>query len=220
MELGLIVVAKITKKISSFKVLTEEDNLNGVVIVEPKKTILDYERELSLVGSTYKIKTPKCEHALYVTINDAVINKGEEHEEKVPYEVFLNSRNMEHYQWVVALTRTISAVFRKGGDVSFLVEELKGVFDPTGGYFKKGGVFMPSLVAEIGHVIEQHLIDLGSIKVVKDESVVKYIEEKKIEAEKKGALSSASICPKCMSKSLVSLDNCMTCLNCGDSKCG
>ena len=108
------------------------------------------ERPEMLVGSTYKIKTPLSDHALYVTINDIVLNSGTEHEQRRPFEVFINSKNMEHFQWIVALTRIISAVFRKGGDVTFLVEELRSVFDPKGGYFKKGGKYMPSLVAELG----------------------------------------------------------------------
>ncbi len=93
-----------------------------------------------LQGATYKIKPPIAEHALYITINDVVLNQNTEHEQRYPYEVFINSKNMDHFQWVVALTRVISAVFRKGGDVTFLVEELKAVFDPKGGYFIKGGV--------------------------------------------------------------------------------
>ena len=112
------------------------------------------ERPEMLLGSTYKIKTPLSEHALYITVNDIVLNEGTEHEQRRPFEIFINSKNMEHFQWVLALTRIISAVFRKGGDVTVLVEELRSVFDPSGGYFKKGGKFMPSLVAEIGEVIK------------------------------------------------------------------
>jgi hypothetical protein len=112
------------------------------------------ERPEMLLGSTYKIKTPLTEHALYVTINDVILNPGTEHELRRPFEIFINSKNMDHFQWIVALTRIISAVFRKGGDVTFLVEELRSVFDPRGGYFKKGGKYMPSLVAEIGDAIE------------------------------------------------------------------
>ncbi len=102
------------------------------------------ERPETLVGSTYKIKSPLFEHALYVTINDIVLNAGTQHELRRPFEIFINSKNMDHFQWIVALTRIMSAVFRKGGDVTFLVEELKAVFDPRGGYFKAGGVYMPS----------------------------------------------------------------------------
>ena len=111
------------------------------------------ERPEQLAGSTYKIKTPLSDHALYVTINDIVLNPGTEHELRRPFEIFINSKNMEHFQWIVALTRIISAVFRKGGDVAFLVEELHSVFDPGGGYLKRGGRHVPSLVAEIGTVI-------------------------------------------------------------------
>ena len=119
------------------------------------------ERPDVLLGSTYKIRSPLVEHALYVTINDIVLDPGTAHEARRPFEIFINSRNMDHFQWIVALTRIMSAVFRKGGDVAFLVDEMKAVFDPRGGYFKSGGVYMPSLVAEIGAVIEVYLRGIG-----------------------------------------------------------
>src|SRR5581483_9147665 len=103
------------------------------------------ERPEMLVGSTYKIKTPVSDHAMYVTINDIVLNEGSELEQRRPFEIFINSKNLDHFQWIVALTRILSAVFRKGGDLIFLVEELKAVFDPRGGYWKPGGKFMPSI---------------------------------------------------------------------------
>src|SRR6476660_6892524 len=125
------------------------------------------ERPEVLVGSTYKIKTPISDHAMYVTINDIVLNEGTEYEQRRPFEVFINSKNLDHFQWIVALTRIISAVFRKGGDVTFLVEELKAVFDPRGGYWQPGGKFMPSIIAELGHVIEKHLQTIGLIRAPK-----------------------------------------------------
>src|SRR3569832_2379313 len=100
------------------------------------------ERPDVLIGSTYKIKTPVSDHAMYVTINDIILNEGTKHELCRPFEIFINSKNLDLFQWIVALTRILSAVFRKGGDVTFLVEELKAVFDPRGGYFKKGGKYM------------------------------------------------------------------------------
>ena len=184
-----------------------------------------------LIGSTYKIKTPLSEHALYVTINDIILNPGSEHELRRPFEIFINSKNMDHFQWIVALTRIISAVFRKGGDVTFLVEELRSVFDPRGGYFKKGGKYMHSLVAEIGDPIECHLRMIGLLKDDGlDEHQQKLIEEKRAQYEKtvKDAENKspsdfpdgAQLCIKCNTKAMVKMDGCMTCLNCGDSKCG
>ena len=140
---------------------------------------------------------------------------------------------MDHFQWIVALTRIVSAVFRKGGDVTFLVEELRSVFDPRGGYFKKGGKYMPSLVAEIGDVIECHLRMIGLIKDDGlDEHQKKLVEQKRAEYEQANkpkeesaeAESSfpagAELCIKCNTKAMVKMDGCMTCLNCGESKCG
>lgn len=187
------------------------------------------ERPEALEGTTYKIKTPLSEHALYVTITDIVLNEGTEHELRRPFEIFINSKNMDHFQWIVALTRIMSAVFRKGGDVTFLVEELQAVFDPKGGYFKRGGKFMPSLVAEIGDVVEQHLIKIGLLEPSEpDEHQRKLIEEKRAEyfrrREEEGAPSEfpegSRLCPKCNTKAMITLDNCLTCLNCGESKCG
>jgi hypothetical protein len=190
-----------------------------------------FQRPDRLVGSTYKVKTPQSEHAMYITINDVILNEGTEHESRRPFEVFINSKNMEHFQWVVALTRLLSAVFRKGGDVTFLVEELKAVFDPKGGYFKKGGVFMPSIVAEIGHAIEDHMKHIGLINTELDEHQQEYLDNKRRElnAKENGGDGSdednpfppsASLCMKCHTKAVVLIDGCMTCLNCADSKCG
>jgi hypothetical protein len=159
---------RIEKKIVGYKVTTQEqakEAAAGVAAKEAESNIIQMHEKVSrpeaLAGSTYKIKTPMSDHALYLTINDIVLNEGTDHELRRPFEVFINSKNMDHFQWIVALTRVLSAVFRKGGDCTFLVEELKAVFDPQGGYFKPGGKFMPSLVAEIGWAIEDHLQKSG-----------------------------------------------------------
>ncbi len=193
------------------------------------------ERPEVLLGSTYKVKTPLSEHALYITINDVVLNQGTEHELRRPFEIFINSKNMDHFQWIVALTRIISAVFRKGGDVTFLVEELRSVFDPRGGYFKKGGKYMPSLIAEIGDAIECHLRMIGMLKDDGlDEHQQKLVAEKREQFEKSTQANQAGLdeeegssfpagaqlCGKCSTRAVVKMDGCMTCLNCGDSKCG
>ena len=190
------------------------------------------ERPEVLLGSTYKVKTPLSEHALYVTINDVVLNADTTHEQRRPFEIFINSKNMEHFQWIVALTRIVSAVFRKGGDVTFLVEELRSVFDPRGGYFKKGGRYMPSLVAEIGDVIEAHLRTIGLIEDEPlDEHRRRLIEEKRVQRENADPAGderhrtrefpdSAQFCAKCQMQTVMRMDGCMTCFNCGDSKCG
>ena len=198
----------IDKKITGYKVVDKSET--PMQDVEKMHELLP--RPEYLQGTTYKIKTPQSEHALYITINDMVLNGDERH----PYEMFINSKNMEHFQWVLALTRLVSAVWRKGGDSTFLVEELKNVFDPKGGYYKRGGVYMPSLVAEIGTVIEQHLIGTGVIKVEVDEHQQAFIKAKREEA--KGV--EMQLCTKCNTKALILMDGCMTCTNCGDSRCG
>ena len=189
------------------------------------------ERPEMLIGSTYKIKTPISDHAMYVTINDIVLNEGTEHQQRRPFEVFINSKNLDHFQWIVALTRIISAVFRKGGDVTFLVEELKAVFDPRGGYWQPGGKFMPSIIAELGYVIEKHLQTIGLIRKPQlDVHQQKLVDEKRAEFEARTKQSDAfakshfpdgaQLCNHCSTAAVVMMDGCMTCLNCGDSKCG
>lgn len=189
------------------------------------------ERPEVLIGSTYKVKTPVSDHAMYVTINDIILNEGTEHEQRRPFEIFINSKNLDHYQWIVALTRIMSAVFRKGGDVTFLVEELKAVFDPRGGYWQPGGKFMPSLIAEMGHIVEKHLITIGLLRpAVLDEHQQQLIDQKRREFEaaasqqdafaKSEFPAGAQLCTKCNTVAVVMMDGCMTCLNCGDSKCG
>jgi hypothetical protein len=166
---------KIAKKIKGYAVVKPDDAKTSQAAspqkheppAPPRAEVIQMhesvERPDVLIGSTYKVKSPLFEHALYVTINDIVLNPGTEHESRRPFEIFINSKNMDHFQWIVALTRIMSAVFRKGGDVTFLVEEMKAVFDPRGGYFKAGGIYMPSIVAEIGAVVEDHLKMIGLI---------------------------------------------------------
>lgn len=134
---------QIDKKIVGYKVSKDEQQVMHEGVERPEV----------LIGTTYKIKPPQLDHAVYITINDVVLNDKDKH----PYEIFINSKNMENFAWVTSLTRVISAVFRKGGDVSFLVDELKGVFDPKGGYFYKGSGFINSIPAHIGLVIDKHL---------------------------------------------------------------
>ena len=189
------------------------------------------ERPEMLVGSTYKVKTPVSDHAMYVTINDIILNEGTEFEKRRPFEIFINSKNLDHYQWIVALTRIMSAVFRKGGDVAFLVEELKAVFDPRGGYWQPGGKFMPSIIAELGYIVERHLTDIGLIGTSEpSEERRKELERKRAEFEAQSSQQDAfaenaypdgaQLCAKCNTAASVMLDGCLTCLNCGYSKCG
>ncbi|WP_266170556.1 NrdJb [Dyella subtropica] len=241
---------KIEKKIKGYNVVKPEDKAALATAPAapkeaPKAEVIQMheslERPETLIGSTYKIKSPLFEHALYVTVNDIVLNAGTQHEQRRPFEIFINSKNMDHFQWIVALTRIISAVFRKGGDITFLAEEMKAVFDPRGGYFKAGGVYMPSIVAEIGAVIEQHMKMIGLIHDPEmDESTRKLIAEKRaayeaaangksakpaVEASAEptnanGFPPGATLCAKCNTQALVLMDGCQTCLNCGYSKCG
>lgn len=201
---------------------------NGVLSIDMLEKLT---RPATLHGVTYKIKNHLSEHALYVTITDLVINPRSPYERQRPYEIFINSKNMDHFQWIVALTRIISAVFRKGGDSSFLVEELRAVFDPRGGYFKPGtGEFVPSLVAEIGSVIEEHMKKIGMIKTEPRPAYVQQIlDEKRAEYERRTSQANGSaensfppgsqLCKACNTNAVIMLDGCLTCLNCGDSKC-
>jgi ribonucleoside-diphosphate reductase alpha chain len=167
------------------------------------------DRPNALEGNTYKVKWPDSEHALYITINDIVLNGH-----RRPFEVFINSKNMEHFAWTVALTRMISAVFRRGGDVSFVVEELKAVFDPRGGAWIKGK-YIPSILAAIGGVIEQHMIATGFIA---GEGMGLKVDPQAEVVNLSGGHGAA--CPSCGQFDLRMVEGCMTCGSCGHSKCG
>ena len=220
---------KIEKSIVGYGIKKQQEEFEDAPAHE--KMHEEIKRPEELKGYTYKIKTPLSDHAMYITINNIVLNEGTQHEQEYPFEIFINSKNMEQFQWILALTRVISAVFRKGGDATFLADELKQVFDPQGGYFKKGGRFMPSLVAEIGDVLETHMKKIG---LIEEEELS--AERLALMAEKRAALegkaanepkdentnypAGAQLCKKCHTQAMVLMDGCMTCLSCGDSKCG
>jgi len=165
------------------------------------------DRPGDLSGHTYKVRWPDLDHAFYITINDI-----EQDGRRRPFEIFINSKNMEHYAWTVALTRMISAVFRRGGDITFVVEELKAVFDPRGGQWMSGR-YVPSLLAAIGEIIERHLVAIGFIP---DRETATEAIRKIAVAGGEGKFRS---CPRCSSISLVKVEGCDTCLSCGYSKC-
>ncbi|GAA5064867.1 adenosylcobalamin-dependent ribonucleoside-diphosphate reductase [Roseibacterium beibuensis] len=167
------------------------------------------DRPQSLEGHTYKLKWPDSEHALYITINDIVLSGH-----RRPFEVFINSKNMEHYAWTVALTRMISAVFRRGGDVSFVVEELKAVFDPRGGAWMQGK-YVPSILAAIGGVIERHLISIGFI----EGEGMGLKSDPQAEVVNLGQRPGPA-CPHCGQYDMRMVEGCLTCASCGYSKCG
>ena len=197
---------KIDQKIVGYKVLTDNDQVQHVI----QEMHEGVERPDTLSGTTYKIKPQNLDHAVYITINDMVLNN-----EAHPFEIFINSKNMESFQWVLAITRLISAIWRKGGNTAFLIDELKAVCDPNGGYWSKingKGVFMKSVVSEIGFVIEKHLNRQTEI-VIADNSNAEDVQWVVFPEH-------ATLCPKCSIKAVVSADGCATCLNCGDSKCG
>jgi hypothetical protein len=226
---------KIDKKIVKYAVAKDDDKRKPPAAEAAESNVIRMHEKLErpevLIGSTYKVKTPVSDHAMYVTINDIVLNEGTPHEQRRPFEIFINSKNLDHYQWIVALTRIMSAVFRKGGDVTFLVDELKAVFDPRGGYWQPGGKFMPSIIAELGHIVERHLTEIGLLKPpALSPEQRKLIAEKRAEFEALGGQKDAfakesfpegaQLCGKCNTTAAVLLDGCMTCLNCGYSKCG
>lgn len=238
---------KINKHIAGYEIVKPEEELEALTraaeekeartsakIIRMTEKIMRPEGMESLEGSTYKIRTPLDDHAMYVTINDITLNAGTEHEQRRPFEIFINSKNMDHFQWIVALTRLMSAVFRKGGDVTFLADELRAVFDPKGGYFKPGGRFMPSIIAEIGDVVAHHMQKIGLMekeelseqqKLILDQKRADFegAQKKTVadsDSEETGYPASATLCNKCYTKAVVVMDNCATCLSCGYSKCG
>ncbi|HUF85782.1 MAG TPA: adenosylcobalamin-dependent ribonucleoside-diphosphate reductase [Thermohalobaculum sp.] len=178
------------------------------------------ERPETLAGVTYKLRWPDSPHAIYITMNDTVAGGR-----RRPFEIFINSKNMEHYAWTVALTRMISAVFRRGGDVSFVVEELKAVFDPRGGAWMKGR-YVPSILAAIGGVIERHLIEIGFIEaegrgLLGDPAIeaIAVGDTRTAASRPAGARRAPATCPACGSYNTAMREGCEVCLDCGHSKC-
>jgi ribonucleoside-diphosphate reductase alpha chain len=203
------------------------DKIAGILVKkdegQPKNgknaVIPDLPRPKELEGTTYKIKTPLAPDALYLTINDII---EEETGKRRPYELFINTKNLQHLSWIVAMTRLISAVFRKEPDPSFLVDELKSIYDPNGGYFSEGK-YIPSLAADIGLVIEKHLTKIGMIKKKENVAGVPLSPvppEKSKKKQDKTQNKNLMICPQCNDKSLYFQENCLKCLSCGYSKCG
>ncbi|MBE0413635.1 adenosylcobalamin-dependent ribonucleoside-diphosphate reductase [Yoonia sp.] len=189
------------------------DGAGGTVFASEGEVVYMSEpldRPAELEGATYKLKWPDSEHAIYITINDLVIAGH-----RRPFEVFINSKNMEHFAWTVALTRMISAVFRRGGDVSFVVEELKAVFDPRGGAWMQGK-YVPSILAAIGGVIEKHMVSIGFLAG----------EGMGLKTDPRADVMAVNTAPRgkscsaCGSHDLRMIEGCMTCASCGYSKCG
>lgn len=193
----------IDKKIKKIELVKEQepDTTNSI----PTKLHKIKSRPSDLIGTTYRLKSPLSEHTLYITINHIEIDN-----KNYPFEIFINSKSLEHQQWIITLTRLISAIFRQhasyGIDISFIISELRSVFDPNGGYQLKNRR-VPSLVSEIGDVIEKHLIKLGVI----EDSRIMLVES---------GVSKFKECPSCNSISLLMMDGCWTCNSCGYSKCG
>ena len=198
--------------------LRPRDGLDAGAVVHLTQPL---SRPEELPGATYKVKWPESDHAMYITLND-IIQDGR----RRPFEVFINSKNMDHFAWTVALTRMISAVFRRGGDVAFVVEELKAVFDPRGGQWM-GGRYVPSLLAAIGDVIERHMIAIGFIPDPQTErdnllglSKLAVNSPPREQGGRGGGMGGLRQCPKCAQPALLRQEGCDTCTNCGYSKCG
>jgi ribonucleoside-diphosphate reductase alpha chain len=184
----------------------------GVVYMAPP-----LEREGVLAGYTYKLKWPGSDHAIYVTINDI-----EQSGRRRPFEIFINTRNLEHYAWTVALTRMISAVFRRGGDVTFVADELKAVFDPQGGHWVAGR-YVPSLLAAIGEVIETHMRRTGFLQQGEALPGDQLQRQEDAVAQSGSAVrrpARIKLCPRCSSADYVQREGCWVCDACGFSRCG
>ncbi len=225
---------KIESKIVSYH-LKSNDSSYEQPQIEPPACFLDsitedMPRPEKLLGTTYKLKTPEhiCEHALYITINDLILNQDTEHERRRPFEIFINCKSPEHLQWINTLTRLISAVFRKGGEITFLVEELHTAFDPKGGYWSEGK-YIPSLTAEIGNILEAHFIEIGLLKPkTLDENQLAFLAKKQVETNSKIAWLedenispfpvSASMCRHCQNKAVIIKESSQICLHCGEVK--
>jgi hypothetical protein len=197
------------QKIVKVEIIKQKEETNNIIVSRP--TLLS--------GKTYKLKSPLTDNAFYITINNIEID-----EKLYPFEIFINSKEMTNFQWIVGMTRLISAIFRNNigkpiNSLKFLIEELSLIFDPSGGYLSKGKR-IPSLVAEIGMIIEEHLVSIGNI-----ENVIVHelddVTKNKLEKAKENSeiIKNAALCPECHKVSLVKMEGCNYCLSCNYSKC-
>lgn len=210
-EVAAPVRKQITKKIVGWAVSKSTDTKGNTHTVKIAETL---ERPRVVEGRTYKISPAVTDSAMYITINHVVLEDGT----RRPVEMFINTKHVVHQQWITALTRMVSAIFRKPGPYLFIAEELKEIYDPQGGYFAEQKM-MPSIVAHVADVLEEHFIWIGALEKPELSAVQKeVIAEKIAEAEKAGV--KMQTCPKCHAEAMIMMDNCMTCTACGESKCG
>jgi len=202
---------KISKKIVGWAVNKTTDDAGNTHEVREAVTL---ERPLVVEGRTYKINPAVTDSAMYITINDVVDEDGT----RRPVEMFINTKHVAHQQWITALTRMVSAIFRKPGPYLFVADELKEIYDPQGGYFE-GGKMMPSVVAHVADILKEHFIWIGAMEAPELNSAQKAVIAEKIAAAD-AAGTKMQLCTKCNEKALIMLDGCMTCTSCGDSKCG
>ena len=201
---------EITQKIVGWSVRSVKDNKGNTLTTKTAETL---ERPRVVEGRTYKISPAVTDSAMYITINDVVDEDGVHR----PVEMFINTKHASHLQWITALTRMVSAIFRKPGPYTFVAEELEQIFDPQGGYFADQKM-MPSVVAHVASVMREHFEYIGALEkrgLTEAQTVV--IDEKKEQAKSNGL--EMMVCSKCHSQSVISMDGCLTCTACGDSKC-
>lgn len=211
MSAAAVEVQKITKKIVGWKVTSTEDEQGKKIEIREAETL---DRPQVVEGRTYKISPAVTDSAMYVTINDIIMDDGT----RRPVEMFINTKHVSHQQWITALTRMVSAIFRKPGPYLFIADELRQIYDPQGGYFEAGKM-MPSVVAHVADVLNEHFIWIGAKEAPALTPIQKEIlTEKKAEAVSRGI--QAQVCMKCHEESVIMLDGCLTCTACGDSKCG
>jgi ribonucleoside-diphosphate reductase alpha chain len=197
------VTVQIARKIVDYRVEQGDGVPTNAAPSAPPPPLM-YDRPKVTEGKTYKIKPPNIGAAMYITINDVTLPDGS----RRPFEIFIASKNIQHFQWIAALTRTLSAVFRKPGQVEFLCDELEQVFDPQGGYWDEGKI-IPSVVAHIGKVLRAHCESIGHIQPKEKPSLPDKLSGSKV----------TQLCPDCQQPSAVIMDGCLTCTSCGYSKC-
>jgi hypothetical protein len=202
---------KIEQKIVSWKVQTTEDEKGNTHTVSEPVTL---ERPRVVTGRTYKISPAVTDSAMYITINDVTLDDGT----RRPVEMFIHTKHVAHQQWITALTRMVSAIFRKPGPYLFVADELQQIYDPQGGYFAESKM-MPSVVAHVAQILREHFVWIGAMDVpVLTDLQVSVMTQKKEQAAKAGV--KMLVCDKCHESAVVMLDNCFTCTSCADSKCG
>jgi len=174
-------------------------------------------------GNTHKVKWPTTGDNIYITVTNV---DGE------PLELFIKHQDSSIGEWTDALSRMVTGVMRRGGDLRFIVDQLSKVGSTSGGAFVDG-VYRPSVVAAIAGVVEKEFkslgvyeraigMPIGNNKNDEAEPTAEALQAKDATERKDEHVSVANgaPCPNCKQPFLRRESGCDSCALCGYLRCG